>query len=174
MDYKLTAVDESDPRWNQRMEDWWNQGGALLWNRLGGFGSDTLILMAEELERFLHDARAIDGWDSRPYQGFGAEGDDTLFHPIRVEPYHEEIREDDTDSPHCETSSICCRNCGRPIHAILREHGDVLVPVPRTQLNHVLHCLEEAVSFGRGEGPNNYRTWEAMLLDLLDAMSRQK
>ncbi len=169
MFYRLTAIDESDPRWNQRIDDWWSQGGALLWNRFGGFGSDSLNLTEEELDLFLAGARAIEGWEPSPYRGCIPAGGASSDHPVIVGPYIEEPIEAVVE-PHDEeppATSLCCRECGRPLHRSLRRYADAdFVPVPRKQLNHILHCLGEAVSFGRGEGPNNFRTWEAMLEDL--------
>jgi hypothetical protein len=171
MFYRLTAIDESDPRWNQRMENWWSQGGALLWNRFGGFGSDSLKLTEEELDLFLTGARAIEGWEPSSCLGCVPADGIASSHPVLVGPYVEEpINADAEVEPPCEESpatSLCCRECGRPLHRSLHRYAKAdPVPVPRKQLNHMLHCLGEAVSFGRGEGPNNFRTWEAMLEDL--------
>lgn len=173
MVYKLTAVDESDPRWNPRMEAWWSQGGALLWNRFGGFGSDSMVLTEEEFETFLAAARAIEGWASSPHAASEADTGTGADHPVIVESCVEGISEDMVE-PYCEDSpkiDRCCRDCGRPLHPSLLPFGHAdLVLVPRCRLNHVMCSLEEAVSFGRGDGPNNFRTWEAMLEDLVHAI----
>lgn len=177
MHYKLTAVDEADPRWTQQMENWWSQGGALLWNRFGGFGSDSLVLTEEELARFLSSAGTIEGWSRSPHAGSQAGNGAAFDNPIIVESYHGETPTNSVEPQTQDSSAMrpCCRDCGRPVHPSLRSRGNSdLVPVPRRQLNHVLHTLEEAVSYGRGEGPNNYRTWEAVLDELVAVISSKE
>jgi hypothetical protein len=163
MNFKITAVSDNDPEWNEKTELWWNSGGALLWNQFGGAGSEELVLERDELDRFLSRAEALPGWTA-PDTGAGlSQG------PVRIDEYDEsETKSGPTPEP-----GRCCDDCGRPWHPAL--HSEAIKPevsVSARKLNHVLLALQEAIAFAKGHGPNNYRTWEALMQDfLLEATS---
>jgi hypothetical protein len=171
MNYKLTAVSDSDPSWNDDMEAWWNNGGALLWNLYGGMGKNSLILAEEEVQSFLAKAEQINGWD--------ASGSHAVHpvNPVTILPHTEE------ESPELEQHTeardarpaLCCPDCGRPVHPALQSAwsgGEI--SVPRRHLNHLLNCLQEAIEFSKGKGPNNYRTWKNALEECTEAIESAK
>jgi hypothetical protein len=158
MNYKLAAVSDSDPSWNDQMDSWWNNGGALLWNLYGGMGLDFLILTEEEVQSFLVKAKQINGWN--------ASGDDAIqaVNPVTILPYSEDDAPDQPLEALDAPSAVCCPDCGRPVHPALHPAWNRQeITVPRKQLNHLLSSLQEAIAFSKGKGPNNYRTWENAL-----------
>lgn len=171
MEYELIAVSDTDPTWNPAMESWWNGGGALLWNRYGGFGTDRLILSEAELQSFVELAAAIYGWQSsNPDPDFrNASGN-----PVIIKPYTESEtppQEKEMSSPE---QKWCCSDCGRPYHpALVSASDEPAVLVSRRDLNHLLNALQEAIEFSMGKGPNNRRTWEGALEDFIRSMKGQ-
>ncbi|AFM26777.1 hypothetical protein Desti_4140 [Desulfomonile tiedjei DSM 6799] len=167
MDYELKIVRETDPAWNESMDSWWNNGGALLWNRYGGFGKDSLVLSAEELESFLERARTIQGWNSSPLPD--AETNPVIIVSFVKSSQPEAAREAIPPDSHALPGSFesCCSDCGRPIHEALREMASRdSVTVSVRAMNHLLNSLAEAIAFSRQKGPNNYRTWEASMEEI--------
>jgi hypothetical protein len=171
MNYKLIAVSDSDPSWNDEMEAWWNNGGALMWNLYGGMGLDTLILTDEEVQSFLVKAQQINGWD--------ASGGHAVqpVNPVTVLPHSEEEapESDQLSEAVAVPPGLCCPDCGRPVHPALHSTWNRQeISVPRKQLNHLLSSLQEAIEFSKGQGPNNHRTWENVLDECRGAIESQE
>ncbi len=156
------AVPETDPSWNTEMETWWSSGGALLWNRFGGSGSETLELSEEEEQGFLDQASRIEGWNSGPV--------------IRNSTSETEFQSEHIDAPPMPPAQhgprLCCRECGRRMHESLAETRSDKIVLDVQNINHVLNSLAEAVEYAKGKGPNNYRTWEAVLDSFLESIRR--
>jgi hypothetical protein len=158
MHFKITAISDSAPEWNEKTELWWTSGGALLWNRFGGAGSEELVLDRRDLDEFLAGAAAIPGWTAPDAGTALSQG------PLRIS----EFVENEAKSVTTYDSGRCCDDCGRPWHSSLgSEAVNAEVRVSAKKLNHVILALEEAIAFAKGEGANNYRTWEALLKDFL-------
>jgi hypothetical protein len=160
MNCKLTAVSDSDPSWNDQMDSWWNNGGALLWNLYGGMGLDSLILTEEEVQSFLVKAEQINGWN--------ASGGDAVqaVNPVTIRPHSEDYAPEPDQPVEAlgAPPAVCCPDCGRHVHPSLHSAWNLQeISVPRRQLNHLLSSLQEAIEFSKGNGPNNYRTWENAL-----------
>jgi hypothetical protein len=170
MEYQLIALSDSDPEWNDKVESWWNNGGALLWNQFGGAGAERLVLSQSELDAFLVKAKLIPGWNASPEH---VSSSAYTLHPVVIQPYVESNaqktgyhREVIPDRP-----TVCCRDCGRPIHpALLAVWDRRVVWTPRTEMNHLLNSLQEAIAFARGNGPNNQRIWADALDSFVEAM----
>jgi hypothetical protein len=168
MDYELKVTQETDPAWNESMDSWWNNGGALLWNRYGGFGKDSFVLPEEELESFLERARTIQGWNSATLS-------DAETNPVVIAPFVEVGQpETPVEATPPDTLALtgsfesCCPDCGRPIHEALREMAcQDSVTVSLRAMNHLLNSLAEAIAFSRRKGPNNYRTWEVAIEEIM-------
>jgi hypothetical protein len=161
MDYELKAISDTDISWSPVMEAWWNNGGALLWNRFGGFGKNQLVLEEEEVKSFLQEAGEIAGWHSGDSEDYCA----ALGNPILVRPYSvNECPAEQEDQHSDEPQNWCCRECGRSLHEGLDSADNMaIIAVSRRDLNHVLNSLREAIDFSRSNGPNNNLTWEASL-----------
>jgi hypothetical protein len=173
MKYKLIAISDSDPAWNDEMDAWWNNGGALVWNQYGGMGLDSLILTEEEVQSFVTKASQIHGWDA--YSGSASLSDKPL-NPVQMVPYSEEDtpKSDRLQEAVVAGPVLCCQDCGRPVHPALHVARDRQeVSVPLRQLNHLLNSLQEAIEFSKGKGPNNYRTWESALGEVGEVMRYQ-
>lgn len=175
MKYRLTALSDTDPAWNPRIERWWNQGGALLWSRYGGIGSETLDLSEEELASFQEKAKAIEGWEAFG-DSLGLERTIATVKPVSIQAIEEEesrpeLELDLESQGRPDPPDYCCRNCGRPWHPGLHMLQDrELISIPVRELNHVLNSLQEAINFSRGEGPNNSGTWQDALVSLVQVI----
>jgi hypothetical protein len=173
--YRLTAISDADPAWNLQIERWWNQGGALLWAQYGGVGSETLDLPEEEFASFLEKAKTIDGWEAFG-ESLELERSIAAVKPVSIRAIEDEKPEPELEldlepESRIESPNYCCRNCGRPWHPGLQSVRDQeLVKIPVRELNHVLNSLEEAINFGRGEGPNNSSTWQDALVGLVQVI----
>ncbi len=171
MDYELIAVSDTDPTWNPSMESWWNGGGALLWNQYGGFGTDRLILSEAEFQSFMELAAVICGWQPSIVK---ADSQMSPDNPVIIKPYShpdESLQQQETLS---QEQRWCCSDCGRSHHpALVPASNEPTVVVSRRDLNHVLNSLQEAINFSLGKGPNNRRTWEEALEDLIISLRSQ-
>jgi hypothetical protein len=179
MNFKITAISDSDPDWNEKTELWWNSGGALLWNQFGGAGSEELVLNREDLDEFLSRAAALPGWTAPDASTGGPQGpvrisdddeNETKYNKNETKYNKNETKTEPTPEP-----GRCCEDCGRPWHPVLQHEAikpEVVVSVKK--LNHVLLALEEAIAFAKGRGPNNYRTWEALMQDFLSDETSDK
>ncbi len=174
--YKFTALSDDHPSWNPGMEAWWQNGGALLWNRFGGISTEELVLDSAAAHEFVRCAGAIVGWNPL----FNEECLDSDCIPrdanaVRIEKMAE--LQEIEPAPVClaegKQPTFCCRECGRELHPCLEpfwQMNDVVVS--RRALNHVLNSLHEAVEYARGKGPNNWQVWQAALEDAARLLSR--
>lgn len=175
MKYRLTVISDSDSAWNLQIEHWWTQGGALLWSQYGGVGSETLDLSEEEFASFLEKAKTIEGWEVFG-EPLGLERSIATVKPVSIQAIEEDESEperelDPEPQSRIEPPNHCCRKCGRPWHPGLYPVRDQeIVSIPVRELNHVLNSLEEAISFGRDEGPNNSGTWQDALMGLVQVI----
>ena len=170
MKYTLIAVSDSDAMWNDRMDAWWNNGGALLWNQHGGFGTDSLVLNNDQVDAFLEKAKLIEGWNAVP----GSPEWGEMVNPVIVQQHTEAdpVSDDNSGETRSAPPGSCCSSCGRPVHEALHTVWECgMIAVPRTEMNHVLNSLQEAIEFCQGTGPNNFKTWEAALSEFVAALA---
>jgi len=168
--YKLTALSDDHPSWNSRMEAWWKNGGALLWNRFGGVGAEELVLGSDDVREFMRCAKAIPGWNPLFHEECLESGclpKDTNAVQIREMPAIDEGLPRTSVAPNEKVPTLCCMNCGRGIYPDLQSwwQADEIM-LPKHALNHLLNGLDEAIEFARGRGPNNWLVWSAALEDV--------
>jgi len=168
MEYDLIAVPETDVAWNSIMEDWWNNGGALLWNRFGGFGKDRLTLSEDDLRSFLEQAESISGWQSLESSTPRAIGP---ANPIIIEKSCGNTSPEEESEIEEPIEKYCCRDCGRDLHAALTQVRGESISIDKRRLNHLLNSLQEAIDYSGGRGPNNVHTWKAALQDFVESVT---
>lgn len=173
--YKLTALSDDNPSWNSQMEAWWQNGGALLWNRFGGVGLEELVLGAEDTQEFVRCASAIPGWNPMFHERCIEDG--ILPEEANAVQLQEIITAEEPGvttnfKPKEKVPRLCCMDCGREVHAALQRYWQAdYIPVPKYALNHLFNSLNEAVAFARGKGPNNWLVWRAALEDAVRSLT---
>ena len=82
----------------------------------------------------------------------------------------EEHPEDETE---VKPESICCKRCNLPFHPSLKSRPDQeTVSVPRSELNHVLTALQEAIDLTQGMAPYMGLRWDVALKEIIEAIDR--
>jgi hypothetical protein len=179
MKYRITAVADSEGDLSPLLEEWWTNGGALLWNQYGGLAANSIVLDEEDWNHFLLKAQAIHGWRSQPERIDGINDYGPLTVASCAEPeamteaaeFNSERSTVESDS---ECQIRCCGHCGRYVSdGLAHLWNEDSIAVPKIALNHMINSLLESISYAKGQGPNNYRTWQAALDEFMEALSQR-